>query len=56
MSIVVIVIGDSRDKPGEIEFMVHTEADLETAEGREASPATHMAAMLLDTFRKLGAR
>jgi hypothetical protein len=51
VTLVVFVIGDTDD--GNLEFLCHTEADLETVEGREKTPATKMAYLLLETFRKM---
>jgi len=47
---IVIVIADKKDSPGEIEFMVHTESDLLTPEGQDSSPANKVATTILQVF------
>jgi hypothetical protein len=48
---VVLVIGDSKDVEGEIQFLVHTTSDLE--HGENLTPAEILGKQLLKTFGEL---
>jgi len=48
---VVLVLGDTKDNEGEIQFLVHTTSDLERAD--DLTPAEILAKQLLTTFKKL---
>jgi hypothetical protein len=50
-AMVVLVIGDSKDVEGEIQFLVHTTSDLE--HGENLTPAEILGKQLLKTFGEL---
>ncbi len=50
-AMVVLVLGDTKDNEGEIQFLVHTTSDLERAD--DLTPAEILAKQLLTTFKKL---